>query len=77
MIAFPLGVDEKAEVTVRPSRNFDMGVGSGKPVTKQARGGVTGIVLDGRGRPLVIPQNDAERIEAMRKWLVALGLVYK
>ena len=52
----PLGPGEKARITVEPARGFDCGAGSGKRVEKEIRGGTVGLVLDGRGRPLVCPE---------------------
>ena len=71
---YPLGVDERAELIVNPVRPFDMGAGPGKEMKTTVRGGVTGVILDGRGRPLQIPSNQAERMAAMKRWLKAMGL---
>ncbi|MEI6520498.1 MAG: glutamate mutase L [bacterium] len=68
-----LGNNEKATVTVHPGKNFDMGIGRGKPITQQIEGGVVGIILDGRGRDLELPQNDAMRREKINSWLRAMG----
>lgn len=37
-------------------------------------GGVVGIVLDGRGRPFVMPQGKEERIAKLKKWYTALDM---
>jgi uncharacterized protein (TIGR01319 family) len=68
-----LNKGETATVTVHPAKNFDMGAGRGKTVTQQVDGGVVGIILDGRGRDLALPQNDAVRIEKLNSWLRAMG----
>ena len=70
----PLGVDEVAKAKLKPSRGFDLGEGSGKEVQAELHGGVVGIILDGRGRPLVIPQDKSKRIEYLRKWLLAMNV---
>ncbi|GAX59699.1 hypothetical protein SCALIN_C04_0187 [Candidatus Scalindua japonica] len=49
---FELGEGEKAEVEVTPARQFDLGVGKGQKITKEVTGGVVGLVIDARGRPL-------------------------
>lgn len=49
---FPLGVNEKAAVTIHYRRTVvNLGQG-GVPVTRTPWGGVVGVMLDGRGRPL-------------------------
>jgi uncharacterized protein (TIGR01319 family) len=70
----PLPVGETAELRVTPGRKFDVGAGPGARVTANVRGGETGVILDGRGRPLLLPENDAERIASLRKWYKALDL---
>ena len=49
---FELGEGEKAEVEVTPARHFDIGEGKGQKITKGVTGGVVGLVIDARGRPL-------------------------
>ena len=49
---FELKEGEKAEVEVSPSKKFDLGEGKGKRITKEVTGGVVGLVIDARGRPL-------------------------
>jgi len=49
---FELGEGEKTEVEVTPARHFDIGEGKGQKITKGVTGGVVGLVIDARGRPL-------------------------
>lgn len=70
----PLGVGETASVEVRPARGFDAGAGRGRPLTTTVEGGVVGLILDARGRPLALPSTDDARIARLREWLAALGL---
>jgi len=67
----PLGVGHEDQVTIRPARGLDVGAGSGKPVAATVRGGVVGIIIDARGRPLDLPTS--ERAETMRRWLRDAG----
>lgn len=71
---FPLNEGEKIDVEIRPTRAFDVGAGRGKPLTLTAEGGVVGLVVDCRGRPLALPQRDSERIAKLQTWLKAMGL---
>lgn len=70
----PLGTDEKATVELRPTKQVDLGAGKGVTVTKEARGGVVGLLLDGRGRPLQLPADEKTRVAALTKWFKAVGL---
>jgi len=71
---FPLADGEEAAVAMTPARSVDLGAGRGVPVERRARGGVVGVVLDGRGRPLQLPTKAEERVRALKQWHAALNL---
>lgn len=71
---WPLPPGATAEVSLRPQRGFDVGEGRGRPVARTVTGGVVGLILDGRGRPLALPVSAEERIAQLQRWLQALGL---
>jgi uncharacterized protein (TIGR01319 family) len=70
----PLGENESDEATIAPARGFDVGAGRGKPRTVTVEGGVVGLIIDARGRPIALPAPRETRIEKLREWLTALGL---
>jgi uncharacterized protein (TIGR01319 family) len=70
----PLGVGEALQATIKPARGFDVGAGKGRPVEATLEGGVVGIVVDTRGRPLQLPADDAARRQKLIGWMTALGL---
>ncbi len=70
----PMGVGETIRAMLRPARGFDVGAGKGRPLEATLEGGVVGIIVDTRGRPLQLPQDDAERRHKLIEWLTALGL---
>jgi uncharacterized protein (TIGR01319 family) len=71
----PLAEGDTAEATLVPLRGADVGAGPGVRVTRQLRGGVTGLVLDGRGRrPLPVPAERTARVLAAKRWSEALDL---
>jgi len=74
MKLLPLGPDETAVVTIDPERGFDFGAGPGKRVERTARGGTVGLILDGRGRPLALPEDRKECRSLMTKWVQAMEL---
>ncbi|MBC7235794.1 MAG: glutamate mutase L, partial [Chloroflexi bacterium] len=70
---FPLALHEHAEIEVRPSRAFDIGLGrKGYGGRARVRGGTLGIIVDTRGRPLSLPQTPSLRREHLRRWLSSL-----
>jgi len=70
----PMGVGEALQATIKPARGFDVGAGKGRPVEATLEGGVVGIVVDTRGRPLQLPADDAARRQKLIGWMTALGL---
>ena len=69
---YPLPLGEKATVKLQPSRRFDVGAGNGQVVESEVLGGVVGLVVDTRGRPLEIPADTQERVAQLTKWQAAL-----
>ena len=74
MVLIPLGLGEKKEAVITPWKNFDIGAGKGKQLTVTLEGGIVGIIIDARGRPLELPKEDLKRIELLRKWNKALKI---
>lgn len=71
---FPIPPKQPARVTIKPARRFDVGFGPGQGKTITLYGGtVGGLVVDARGRPLTLPQDDADRRSLVRKWLWDMG----
>ncbi|KHE91167.1 MAG: glutamate mutase L [Candidatus Scalindua rubra] len=70
---FELGEGEKAEVEITPAKQFDLGEGKGQKITKKVTGGVVGLVIDARGRPLDLNSSKGkEPIEdVLSKWNTA------
>jgi hypothetical protein len=66
----PLPAGTTAMIKIQPRGSVDMGAGRGKPVEAPVHGGVVGIVLDGRGRPLVIPEQNRQQL--LSAWVKAL-----
>ncbi|MDW8121423.1 MAG: glutamate mutase L [Armatimonadota bacterium] len=70
---FPVDPEEEVLVRFEPTKGFDAGAGRGKTVERMVSGGVVGLIVDARGRPLTLPPNPSERAEKMRNWLVSSG----
>jgi hypothetical protein len=72
--ALPSNDPKQAEITIEPGKNFDVGEGKGRPRTVTATGGVVGLIIDARGRPLQLPADDPTRIRKLKEWLAAMGI---
>jgi len=70
----PLGVGETARAVLRPESGFDLGSGPGKVHECEVRGGTVGVILDARGRPLVLPEDRGECRAIVGDWAKALKL---
>lgn len=70
----PLGVGEKASIEITPGKGFDVGSGKNRPHTAEVEGGVVGLIIDGRGRPLQLPGDDGQRVAKQCEWLREFGL---
>jgi hypothetical protein len=73
LLRLPLATGETALLSARPAKSVDLGVGKGKPVEQTVQGGVVGVVLDGRGRPLLLPEDDLVRSAKLLEWLCGIG----
>jgi hypothetical protein len=70
----PLATGQTADLELRPTRRFDVGLGTrGQAGTTKVEGGVLGIIIDARGRPLPIAQDPVEQQEKMQRWLWDMG----
>ncbi len=47
---------------------------TGTPLRARGAAGALGVIIDARGRPLVLPPRDAERIPTLVRWFAALDL---
>ena len=68
----PLADGEEADISLEPTRRWDVGAGPGQALSARVRGGVVGLVLDGRGRPIQIV--DDNRLDQVSAWQEALNL---
>jgi hypothetical protein len=74
MRLFPLDLNKKAKVSMQPAKQVNLGAGTGVAVTRDVHGGVVGLLLDGRGRPLQLPREHGARVAALKRWFNGVGL---
>jgi hypothetical protein len=70
----PLATGHKATLELRPTHKFDIGMGAkGKGATTELEGGVVGVIIDARGRPLSLPATREEQQAKVQEWLWGVG----
>jgi len=70
----PLAPGQQAVLELRPLRRFDVGLGGpGKAGKRRVSGGLVGLIIDARGRPLRFPSDPKQRQAQMRRWLWDVG----
>ncbi len=71
-LVIPAGIS--AVLELEPCRRTDIGFGGlGIGGHLKVTGGLLGVVIDARGRPLLLPDGDEDRVEQLRRWLWCLG----
>lgn len=76
----PLRPDQRAALTVKPASGVRVGGGEpGKTLKTQpgqeVKGGLVGLIVDARGRPLELPADASARRGAIRRWWAALDAI--
>jgi uncharacterized protein (TIGR01319 family) len=75
LVILPLRLGESGRLTLRPEKGFDVGFGGpGKAGALRVSGGVLGLIIDARGRPLLLPPDPEARLELIAKWLWDIGV---
>jgi uncharacterized protein (TIGR01319 family) len=70
----PLTAEQQIKVYIEPANQYDVGAGPGKELQTDVHGGVAGLLLDARGRPLYLPDDESRRKELLLKWFKAVNL---
>ncbi|MDC1037739.1 glutamate mutase L [Candidatus Marinimicrobia bacterium] len=64
---------EPIQAKLIPDRKMDIGAGKGEPIETTVYGGVVGLILDGRDRPITIPNDSKSRLAALKSWSEAVN----
>lgn len=74
LVAIKLPVGQAGKLHLTPLHRFDVGMGGfGRGGTVKVIGGILGVLIDARGRPLRLPTDAAQRSELLNKWLATAG----
>jgi hypothetical protein len=69
----PLAFGQKAQITIQLHRQFDLGMGGyGQGGTFDVEGGLAGLVIDARGRPLGMESDPAKNRRSQDDWLTQI-----
>ena len=70
----PLENGQTGSLDLKPLRRTDVGFGPGRSIENlEVFGSSLGIVIDARGRPLSLPEDDHQRRALLKRWLTTLG----
>ena len=64
---------EPVNAKLTPGKGMDIGAGKNETIETTIYGGVVGIILDGRGRPMTISTDPQQRIADLTKWSNAVN----
>lgn len=71
----PLPYGQRASIKLQPLHRFDVGMGvpgrGGR--IEDVTGGLLGVIVDARGRPLILPDDRSKSQELITRWLSTLG----
>lgn len=65
----PLPLNANGKLTLKPRSGVDAGNGPGRALTSEVSGGVVGVIIDARGRPIALPEDSTRRAETLRQWV--------
>ncbi|HKV58509.1 MAG TPA: glutamate mutase L, partial [Ktedonobacteraceae bacterium] len=71
----PLKLNDQALLTLYPAPSVDVGLGPGERAraAEEIDGGLVGLIIDARGRPLAFPANETERQARLLQWMQIIG----
>lgn len=70
----PLPLGQEAVLELHPAKGYDVGLGGpGRAGKRQVSGGMAGLIIDARGRPLPLPNQPAECRRQVQQWLYDVG----
>jgi uncharacterized protein (TIGR01319 family) len=69
MFTLPATREDRVKAVLKPVKGIDVGAGKGQEVSTELRGGVVGLIFDGRGRqPFTLPEEADQRVARLREW---------
>ncbi|MGE5333251.1 MAG: glutamate mutase L [Nitrososphaerota archaeon] len=74
LVRLPVAPGEQALLSLYPAPDIDIGLGPGQHArsSEPVEGGVLGLIVDARGRPLRLSSDPETRVHQLRTWRAAL-----
>jgi len=72
LVRLPLDAGQTARAEILPAGGFDVGAGRGRPLVTELSGGLVGVIVDARGRPIELPGDDRKRRLKLLEWMQRL-----
>jgi hypothetical protein len=73
LAVLPLATGRTGKLNIRPRPSFNAGFGPGRGRTVTIQGGVLGVIIDARGRPIGLPRPADQRQELVKQWTWKMG----
>ena len=70
LVRLPVAPGDRVLLSLYPAPNVDIGLGPGQHArsSEPVEGGVLGLIVDARGRPLLLPTDPETRVQQLRAW---------
>ena len=72
--SYPMELGSEIVIELEPTKAFDVGSGKGKDHKAKCQGGVVGLVIDARGRPIAFPDDLNTRKTKIQEWNSQLSI---
>lgn len=73
LVRLPIPLGMKVSLHIQPLQRFSIGTGPGRGGRLDVRGGVLGVIVDARGRPIQLHQNAENGREWLLRWKNSLA----
>jgi len=74
ILVLPLAQGEYGRLSLNPERGVELGFGAGgRAGTLRVAGGTLGVIIDARGRPMIMPKDIGLQREWNERWLWEIG----
>jgi len=73
IISLPFPSGSSGMLRLQPTRRVEIEEMAPSREPIKVRGGVCGVVLDARGRPIMLPEDAGRRIDLLKEWEFLLG----
>jgi hypothetical protein len=73
LVRLPIPMGMKVSLHIQPLQRFNIGTGVGRGGRLEVRGGVLGVIVDARGRPIRVHSEADNPAEWLQRWKTSLA----